>query len=146
MPVQTPITAEFWTGITILAVMRVSYHCRFLQTGSVLQLHCRSFTLPGRVQFNKHCQFETRSGSDRLTIATGLWLKLTVMAWSSPPVCGSSWQCWLPSLPVCGSNWQWYLDHHCRFIAQAGSVGLAITTGLWLKPTVPSWPSRPVWC
>ena len=41
-----PITVGFWTGTTIPAGMRVSYHYRFLQTGSILQLHCRFFTQP----------------------------------------------------------------------------------------------------
>jgi len=44
--VHNTVTVGFWTGTTILAVMRVSYHCRFLQTSSVLQLHCWFFTQP----------------------------------------------------------------------------------------------------
>jgi hypothetical protein len=112
-------------------MMRVSYHCRFLQTGSVLQLHCQSFTLPDRVQFNKHCWFKTRPSSDRLTITPGLCLKPTVIAWSSLPVCGSSRQCWL--------------HHHCRFVVQADSDVLIITASSWLKPTVMSWSSLPAW-
>jgi len=46
---EHPIIDRFWTSTTISAVMRVSYYCRFLQTGSILQLHCRFFAKTGRI-------------------------------------------------------------------------------------------------
>jgi len=69
-----PIAAGFWTGTTKSAVARVSYHCRFLQTDSILQLHCRSFTQSGRVQFHQHCRFMRPPGSVTWNITVGLCL------------------------------------------------------------------------
>ena len=67
-----PITIGFWTDTVIPTVTRVSYYCRFLQTGSVLQLHCRSFTQPDRVQFHQHCRFIRPPDSVNSNISVGL--------------------------------------------------------------------------
>ena len=68
-----PITARFWTGRTISVVMRVSYHYRFLQTDSVLQLHCRFFTKTGRIQVHQHCRFMRPPSNVTANITIGLW-------------------------------------------------------------------------
>jgi hypothetical protein len=44
--------------------MRVSYHCRFLKTGTVMQLHCQSFIQPDKIQFNQHYRFVAQANSD----------------------------------------------------------------------------------
>ena len=114
-----PITVGFWTGTTIPTVMRVSYHCRFLQTGSVLQLHCRSTSLPvlyitGRVQFHQHCRFIRPPG--RVYFHQHCWFVFepAVMAKPTLSVYGSSRQCHHCRFVA---NRQWCLRQHCRFSA-----------------------------
>jgi hypothetical protein len=112
---KPPITAGFWTSTTKPTVMRVRYHCRFLKTGTVLKLHCRSFTQPDRVQFSQHCQFVDRADSDIMTITAGLWLEPVVML--------------KISLPACGSTRQWCSRYHCRLFPRASRERFSNTTG-----------------
>jgi len=123
--------------------MRISYHCRFLQTGNVLQLHCQFFTQPAKfgstntagswdhpaefsstntvgLCFNRqcsrknHCRFVTRTDSATLPVYVSTGSVLV-------RITADLWQepvvMYKPTLLVCGSSRQCYLVHHCRFVS-----------------------------